>query len=90
MPKAIADPEDLEQFARELQVFSTTLKDRMSHLKGRYSALGQTWQDQEEAKFAREFEQTMRVLDQFLRTANHQVPFLRRKAQRLREYLGQR
>ena len=46
--------------------------------------------NQEHQKFAQEFQQTMRVLHQFTRAADQQIPFLQRKAQRLREYLNQR
>jgi hypothetical protein len=62
----------------------------MSRLQGQFANLGETWRDQEHQKFAQEFEQTMRVLHQFTRSADQQIPFLLRKAQRLREYLGQR
>jgi uncharacterized protein YukE len=89
-PQAIADPEDLEHFARELKQFNGQLRDSMSRLQGQFGRLGDTWRDQEHQKFAQEFEQTMRVLHQFMRTADEQIPFLLRKAQRLREYLQQR
>jgi len=52
--------------------------------------LGETWRDQEHQKFAQEFEQTVRVLEQFIRTSEQHSPFLLKKAQRLREYLNQR
>jgi uncharacterized protein YukE len=88
--QAIANPEDLERFARELKQFSGQLQESMSRLQGQFSNLGDTWRDQEQQKFAQEFEQTMRVLHQFVRSADQQIPFLMRKAQRLREYLSQR
>jgi hypothetical protein len=62
----------------------------MSRLQGRFNNLGDTWRDQEHIKFAQEFEQTMRVLQQFRRSSEQQIPFLLRKAQRLRDYLNQR
>lgn len=89
-PKAIADPEDLERFARELKQFNGQLRDSMSRLQGQFGRVGGTWRDQEHEKFAQEFEQTMRVLHQFMRSSDQQIPFLLRKAQRLREYLHQR
>ncbi|MFQ5342054.1 MAG: WXG100 family type VII secretion target [Anaerolineae bacterium] len=88
--QAIADPEDLERFARELKQFNGQLRDSMSRLQGQFGRLGDTWRDQEHQKFAQEFEQTMRVLHQFMRSSDQQIPFLLRKAQRLREYLHQR
>lgn len=88
--QAIADPEDLERFAHELKQFNGQLRDSMARLQGQFARLGETWRDQEHRKFAQEFEQTMRVLHQFMRSADQQIPFLLRKAQRLREYLQQR
>lgn len=87
--RAVASPDDLEQFARELKQFNAELTDSMSRLQGRFNRLGETWRDQEQQKFAREFEQTMRVLQQFVNAADEQAPFLMRKAQHLRAYLGE-
>ena len=88
-PQAIANPDDLERFARELKQFNTQLGDSMSRLNGQFANLGDTWRDQEQQKFAKEFEETMRVLHHFTRSADQQIPFLLRKAQRLRDYLSQ-
>ncbi len=90
MPKAIADPDDLERFARELKQFNSRLQDSMRRLQAQFNRLGETWRDQEHQKFAREFEQTMRALYQFQRASEQQIPLLLRKAQKLREYLNQR
>lgn len=90
MPQAIADPEDLDQFARELKQFNIQLADSMHRLNSRFGRLGDTWRDQEHQKFAQEYEQTMRVLAQFMRTADQHIPFLQRKAARIRDYLNQR
>ena len=89
-PRAIADPEDLERFARELKQFNGQLRDSMSRLQGQFGRLGDTWRDQDHQKFAQEFEQTMRMLHQFMRSSDQQIPFLQRKARKLREYLSQR
>ncbi len=88
MPQAIADPESLERFARELKHFNSQLQDSMRRLQAQFNRLGETWRDQEHQKFAREFEQTMRVLLQFQRASEQQIPLLLRKAQKLREYLN--
>ncbi len=89
-PQAVASPEELEHFARELKQFTTQLRDSSARLQGQFVNLGDTWRDQEQQKFAQEFQQTMRVLQQFTRSVDQQIPFLQRKAQRLREYLNQR
>ena len=90
MPQAIASPEELERFATDLKQFNQQLTDSMGRLNGQFHSLGDTWKDQEQQKFAQEFEQTVRVLQQFIRTSEQQIPFLIRKAQRLRDYLNQR
>lgn len=88
-PQAIASPEDIERFARELKDFNAQLSEAMARLQSGFGRLGETWRDQEHQKFAREFEQTVRVLQQFRRSSEQQIPFLQRKAHRLREYLSQ-
>jgi len=90
MPQAIGSPEDLERFAHDLKQFNAQLTSSMSGLKGQFARLGETWRDQEHQKFAQEFEQTARVLEQFIRTSEQHSPFLLKKAQRLRDYLNQR
>lgn len=62
----------------------------MKRLNGQFARLGGTWRDQEHRKFAQEYQQTMRVLNQFQRSSDQQIPFLLRKARRLRDYLNQR
>jgi uncharacterized protein YukE len=89
-PQAIASPEELESFARNLKQFNAQLAESMSRLQGQFANLGETWRDQEHQKFSQEFQQTMRVLHQFRRTADEHIPFLLRKAARLRDYLQQR
>jgi len=85
-----ASPEDLERFASELKQFDNLLRDNTARLRAQFAWLGETWQDQEHRKFAETFTQTMRVLDHFTRAADDHIPFLLRKAARLRDYLGQR
>lgn len=89
-PQAVANPEELRKFAHDLKQFNGLLRDSMSRLQGQFGNLGETWRDQEHQKFAQEFQQTMRVLHQFMRTADEHIPFLLRKAGRIDEYLHQR
>jgi len=46
-PQAIASPDDLERFARELKHFTAQLGDSMSRLNGQFASLRETWRDQE-------------------------------------------
>jgi uncharacterized protein YukE len=90
MPQAIMDPEEVRRFAEELKRFNVDLQNRMTLLHARFTALGETWQDQEHLKFAEEFKQTMKALKRFVDVANQHAPFLLRKARRIEEYLEQR
>jgi len=84
------DPEDVRRFAEELKRFNGDLQNNMSALQARFAALGDSWQDQENQKFAAEFQDTMKVLRKFIEASNSQGPFLMRKAQKIEEYLSQR
>lgn len=84
------DPEGVRRFAEELQRFNRDVEARMAALQARFAALGDTWQDQEQIKFAEEFKQTMKALRKFVEISGEQTPFLLRKAQRIEEYLNQR
>ncbi|MBL1218826.1 MAG: WXG100 family type VII secretion target [Planctomycetes bacterium] len=90
MAKAIVDPEELRRFAMDLKRFNNELQSQMSSIHGRFLGLGQTWRDQEQTKFAEEFEATMRALARFVETSHQQIPFLMKKADRIDEYLSQR
>ena len=63
---------------------------RLSSLQARFGALGDSWQDQEHAKFSDEFKQTMKALKKFVEMSDQHVPYLMRKVQRIEEYLKQR
>ena len=84
------DPEQVRRFADELKRFNTDLQDKLSTLQARFAALGDTWRDQEHAKFTEEFKQTVKALKKFVEISNQHTPYLMRKAQRIEEYLNQR
>jgi len=88
--KAVVDPEELRQFAQELKRFNGELSRAAGALNARFNALSQTWRDQEQRKFAEEFEQMMRQVQRFAKVSDDQAPFLMRKADRIEEYLNQR
>ena len=89
MPQAIVDPEEVRRFAQELKKFNSDLVNGMASLQARFAALGDTWQDQEHAKFLEEFKTTMKALKKFVEVSNQHSPYLLRKAQRIEEYLRQ-
>jgi uncharacterized protein YukE len=84
------DPELVRRFAEELKRFNVDLQNSLAGLQARFAALGDTWQDQEHAKFAEEFKQTVKALKKFVEVSNQHTPYLLRKAQRIEEYLNQR
>lgn len=83
------DPEEVRRFAQELKRFNDDVQNRASALQARFQALGATWQDQEQVKFAEEFVVTMKAIRKFVDASERQTPFLLRKAQRIEEYLNQ-
>jgi len=90
MSQAIMDPEKVRRFAEELQRFNREVEARMTTLQARFAAVGDTWQDQEQLRFAEEFKQTMKSLKKFIEISGEQTPYLLRKAQRIEDYLNQR
>jgi uncharacterized protein YukE len=89
MAQAIMDPEKVRRFADELHRFNTELENRIILLQARFTALADTWQDQEHEKFAEEFKQAMKALKKFNELSKEHTPYLLRKAQRIEEYLQQ-
>jgi uncharacterized protein YukE len=90
MPKVVVNPDDLTRFAFDLKRFKTDLQTQLSAIQRSFVKLGDTWQDTEHAKFAETFEQMMRALGKFVEASDKHVPFLLRKAEKIREYLEQR
>ena len=84
------NPEEVRRFAEELKRFNADLQNRMGSLQARFTALGDTWQDQEHNKFSEEFKTTLKALKHFMEVSQQHAPYLLRKAQRIEEYLNQR
>lgn len=89
MAQVIIEPEEVKRFAEELQRFNRDVQHRMASLQARFNALGESWQDQEHAKFSDEFKDTLKTLRKFIDLSDRHVPYLLRKAQRIEEYLKQ-
>jgi uncharacterized protein YukE len=90
MAQAIVDPAELRRFALGLKQFNGELQDRTTQLVAQLHALGTSWRDQENQKFAEEFEDHVRTIAKFVDLSNRHIPFLMRKAERVEEYLQQR
>ena len=90
MAQAIVEPSELRRFAHHLKHFDGEIERSLAALQGQLAGLGDTWRDQEHTLFLQEFEETVKVLEHFLQTADQYIPFLMRKAERVEEYLQQR
>jgi uncharacterized protein YukE len=90
MPQAIVDPEELRRFALSLKKFSGDTQERITSLSGQLAGLERSWRDQEQKKFAEEFQQQIQGLARFIEIVDRHVPYLLRKAEIIEEYLQQR
>ncbi|MEN6459691.1 MAG: WXG100 family type VII secretion target [Thermoguttaceae bacterium] len=90
MPQAIVDPEELRRFALSLKKFNGDVQERIKSLASQMASLEQTWRDQEQKKFAEEFQQQIQSLGRFVEVVDRHVPYLIRKAEIIEEYLQQR
>jgi len=90
MGKAHVDPAELRRFAQDLTRFNNELQTLVSGLNGRMRNLETTWRDQEQRKFAEAFDQTVKVLVNFLEASHQHASFLAKKAALIEEYLKQR
>ena len=87
MSKAVVDPEELRRFASELKRFNTEVQAQVVTIQRRFVKLGETWQDQEHAKFAETFERMIGTMNKFVDASEKHIPFLLRKAQKIQDYL---
>ncbi len=90
MAKAVVDPEELLRFVSALKRFNETTRNELTTINRQFRRVGETWQDEEEARFAESFEQMVRVVARFLDESERQAPLLLRKAEAIRQYLEPR
>ena len=88
MAQAIVDPDELREFASNLRHYNELIAEATTNMQSQFAKLGETWRDQEQVKFANEFEQTLRVIRQFHETSEEHIPLLLRKAEDVDKYLG--
>ncbi len=88
MAQAIVDPDELRAFASNLRRYNELVAEATATLQSQFAQLGDTWRDQEQAKFAEEFDQTVRVISQFQQASEEHIPLLLRKAEDVDKYLG--
>lgn len=87
MNQAIVDPEQLRRFAANLKIFAEDLQQRSSALAAQMNQLEQTWRDQQQKKFAADFEDQLRQMNRLIEATRVHVPYLMRKAEQAEQYL---
>lgn len=90
MGKAVVDPEELVRFVSALKRFNESTKTELANVNRQFRRLAETWQDEEQARFAESFELMVRVMGRFIEESDRQAPLLTRKADAIREYLRPR
>jgi uncharacterized protein YukE len=90
MGKANVDPAELRRFARDLTRFNSELETLIGGLQSRMRELERSWADQEQKRFAQEFDQTVKTLARFLDASAQHAAFLAKKARHIEDYLQQR
>jgi uncharacterized protein YukE len=90
MAQAVVDPDELARFVAALKRFNDSTKGELMLINRQFRRLGETWQDDEQARFAESFEVMVRVVSRFLDESERQVPLLIRKADAIRDYLRPR
>ncbi|QDS92846.1 hypothetical protein FF011L_15950 [Roseimaritima multifibrata] len=87
MNQAIADPDELRRFASHLRDYAEDMKQRHAALASHMHELEQTWRDEQQRKFASEFEQQLRQMNRLLAATEQHLPYLVRKADQIESYL---
>lgn len=87
MPQAIVDPDELRDFVASLRRYTDLVSNATSALQSQFDQLAQTWRDQEQVKFANDFEETVRAIRKFQEASEEHIPFLERKAGEIDQYL---
>jgi len=90
VPKAIVDPEELNSFALELKRFNTELQSLVASMQRRFGRLGESWQDEQHAKFAAVLNRILGTHARLADASEQCIPLLSRKAQKIEDYLGPR
>ncbi|MDP2312958.1 MAG: WXG100 family type VII secretion target [Pseudomonadota bacterium] len=90
MAGVTADPEQLEELARDLAAFTQETREQLARLNARLHEMGQdTWRDARYQEYEEMFERTRVQLAQVLEHVDTEhVPHLRGLAERLRTYLS--
>jgi uncharacterized protein YukE len=90
MAKAAVDPDELMRFVGTLKRFNDSTREQVAAINRQFQRLGETWQDDEHARFAESFALMVRTMARFVEESEREVPVLTRKAEAVRDYLRAR
>lgn len=88
MSMAIANPDELINFANALEQYIRTLDEETGKLSAAFETLGESWRDEKRTQFEDTYHQLLAVLAAFKSNSSEQIPYLRIMAQDLKTYLG--
>lgn len=88
MAMAIANPEELRNFANILTRYIETLEQETGAVLSAFSSLESSWQDQQQSKFKDILDELIAVLNKFKEETSEQIPHLLKMAEDLESYLG--
>lgn len=74
-------PEEIENFSRVLEQYANELTDATQNLNHNLQQLGDTWRDTAFAEFEDKFVEARQYIENFVKVADEQVAFLKRKAE---------
>jgi len=74
-------PEEIDRFAHVLEQFASQLYESTQTLNGNLEQLGDSWRDPAFTEFEDQFLQARNYIENFVRTTDEHVAFLKRKAQ---------
>ena len=90
MVQVIVDPQEMLEFVRALKAFNSQTIELHGRIDSRFKKLSETWRDVDQKKFADEFAQTTKNLQNFVRFSEAHIPVLTKKAQHLLDAQNQR
>lgn len=79
------DPAVLRQFITTLQAFNKELDARSRNLTGHWTSLQQVWRDQQAARFAADWDVTMRSIQRYLGESSTYVNHLHIKLKQVED-----
>lgn len=85
--RAIIDLEELRTFINSLGNTCGQLRENKEHISHEFANLHEVWKDGNYDRFERVFNETIGELEQFLRVSAMYADYLRKKEQKVEQYL---